>query len=470
MLAFIWDKKWLWVALLIGYGLIAMPTPEGLSPEGQRVLAMSVVATVIFVTEPIPLPTVALLIAVAEVFLLGVSSKEVSRSFMSDSVFFIMGSLMLAVALVKQGLDKRIALAIIKVTGTKLVWISTGISLVSALLASFIGEHTVAAMMLPVALSLISLSGEDPKKIRNVAAILLFSISYGCSIAGIGTPSGGARNAIMIGYWADFFGHDNPLYNISYLDWMAYAYPMIFLQLPFLTVLLFMTFKPEMRDLSTSVGRLKEEVAKEGPLRGKHYLAIALFAIVLVGWITLSERYGMGTIAILGAAVYLIFGLVRWEDYNSGVNWGVVLLYAAAISLGLQMMSTGGAAWVAQAFLGALAPFGFDHGMGLWLAVILLTTLVTNTMSNGAAGAILGPIVLNMAVGAGESPLVIGYLTAIASAFAYLTVVGTPACTIVYSSGYLKTTDFLKMGWKMVIMSTVVMMLFAKLYWPLLGV
>ena len=108
--------------------------------------------------------------------------------------------------------------------------------------------------------------------------------------------------------------------------------------------------------------------------------------------------------------------------------------------------------------------------MPLWAAVSALTTLVTNTMSNGAAVAVLGPIALNLAVVAEESPIVIGFITAISSAFAYLTVIGTPACTIVYASGYLKTTDFLKVGFRMVIMSTILMLLMAWLYWPLVGV
>ena len=164
----------------------------------------------------------------------------------------------------------------------------------------------------------------------------------------------------------------------------------------------------------------------------------------------------------------MVFGLVRWEDLNSGVNWGVVWLYAAAISLGVQMKDTGAALWVANNFLEML-PGGMESGIGLYAAVSVLTTLVTNTMSNGAAVAVLGPISLNMATTAGESPLVLGFITAISSAFAYLTVIGTPACTIVYASGYLKTTDFIKVGWKMAVMSTIILLAFAAFYWPLIG-
>ncbi|HJN24692.1 MAG TPA: DASS family sodium-coupled anion symporter [Rhodospirillales bacterium] len=473
-LIYFWEKKWFFIAMLVGAFMLNLPLVDGLTHDGLVVLAMSVVATILFVTEPVPLPTVALMIICAQVLLLGLDSSEVAKSLMTDSVLFIMGSLMLAVAVVKQKLDKRIAWLLVRVTGTRTSRICFGISVTSGVLASFIGEHTVAAMMLPVGITLITLTSDDPRKVRNLAAVLLFSIAYGCSIAGIGTPSGGARNAIMIGYWKEFFfdpmNPETSRFIIDYVKWMMFAYPMFLLQLPFVTLILLMTFRPEYKDLSRAVVKLRTQVEKEGPMKRGDWMAIFLFFLVLLGWITVSSDIGMGTVAILGAAAFLIAGLVRWEDINSGVNWGVVLLYAAAISLGVEMKVTGAALWVAEHFLALLTPLGADEGFGLWVAVSALTTLVTNTMSNGAAVAVLGPIVLKLAIAAQESPIVIGFITAISSAFAYLTVVGTPACTIVYASGYLKTTDFLTVGWKMALMSTIIMLAAAAAYWPFLGV
>ncbi len=473
-LYFFWEKKWFFIAMIAGAVLLQMPTPEGLTPEGHIVLVMSVVAVILFITEPVPLPTVALLIIVGQVFLMGHDSSDVAKSLMTDSVLFIMGSLMLAVAVIKQKLDKRIAWLIVRMTGTQTWRVCFGIALVSGFLASFIGEHTVAAMMLPVGITLITLTSDDPKKVRNLAAVVLFSICYGASVAGIGTPSGGARNAIMIGYWKEFFydptDPETRKFLIGYLDWMIHAYPMFLVQLPIVTTILFWTFRPEYRDMSRAIVKLRHLVEEEGPMKLVDWLAIIIFCLVLAGWITISSEYGMGTIAIAGAAAFLIVGLVRWQDINSGVNWGVVLLYGAAISLGLQMKETGAAQWVAEGFLAFLAPFGADQGFGLWAAVSVLTTGVTNVMSNGAAVAVLGPIVLKVAAVAGESPIIIGYITAISSSFAYLTVVGTPACTIVYAAGYLKATDFLKVGWKMAIASTVIMLVAAKVYWPLIGI
>ncbi|NQV83150.1 MAG: DASS family sodium-coupled anion symporter [Rhodospirillales bacterium] len=459
--------------MIVGGFMLHMPLPQGLSPEALIVLTMSVVAVILFVTEPVPLPTVALLIVIGQVVLMGHDSSEVAKSLMTDSVLFIMGSLMLAVAVVKQKLDKRLAWLIVRMTGTKTWRVCLGITVVSGVLASFVGEHTVAAMMLPVGITLITLTSDDPRKVRNLAAVLLFSISYGASVAGIGTPSGGARNAIMIGYWKEFFyDPTNPetfKFLVSYVDWMIHAYPMFLIQVPVVTTVLFWTFRPEYRDLSRAVVKLRTLIEQEGSMKAADWMSIFIFFLVLVGWILISGDIGMGTVAVAGAAMFLVAGLVKWEDINSGVNWGVILLYAAAISLGLQMKETGAAQWVAEAFLAILAPLGANEGFGLWAAVSVLTTGVTNMMSNGAAVAVLGPIVLKMSVVASESPIIIGYITAISSSFAYLTVVGTPACTIVYASGYLKTTDFLKVGWKMAVASTVIMLVAAKVYWPLLG-
>jgi len=473
-LHFAWEKRWFFIALIVGGIIMSLPLPNNLSREGMIVLAMSVMATIMFITEPIPLPGVALLIILGQVFLLGLDSSAVAKTLWNDSVLFILGSLMLAVAVVKQKLDKRLAWLIVRMTGTKTSRICFGISATSGLLASFVGEHTVAAMMLPVGITLVTLTSDDPREVRNLAAVLLFSIAYGASVAGIGTPSGGARNAIMIGYWREFFyDPSNPetaKYIIDYVRWMVFAYPMFLLQLPFVTLILFLTFRPEQKDLSRAVVKLRAQVEAEGRMKRSDWVAVALFGLVLCGWILISDKVGMGTVALLGATAFLVAGLVKWEDINSGVNWGVVLLYGAAISLGIEMKHTGAAEWVAVSFLGLLEPLGANEGFGLWAAVSALTTAVTNTMSNGAAVAVLGPIVLKMASVAGESPIIIGFITAVSSAFAYLTVVGTPACTIVYASGYLKTTDFLAVGWKMAVTSTIIMLLAAWLYWPLLGV
>jgi sodium-dependent dicarboxylate transporter 2/3/5 len=471
-LAFVWKRRWFIITMFLGFALMAAPTPSGLSHEGQIVLVMSLMATMLFITEAVPLPTVPLLIIVGEVLLLKVDATVVAQSLMTDSVLFIMGSLMLAVAIVKQRLDKRIAWWIVRMTGTNVYWISFGITCVCGIIAAFIGEHTVAAMMLPVGVTLITLTSNDPKKVHNLAAVILFSISYGCSIAGVATPSGGARNAIIISYWKEFFysPFDPATYRflMDYVQWTIYAFPMFILRLPIVAALLIFTFKPEVTDMSRAVSRLRTQVSMQGPMRASDWLTILIFFLTIVSWVFYSSSVGLGVIAIAGAAAFLVLGLVRWEDINSGVNWGVVLLYAAAISLGVEMKTTGAADWVAASVFEVMAAAGVGSSFGFNATISLLTIAVSNTMTAGAAVAVLAPIVLKTAVVAGEDPISAGFITAISSAFGYLTPAAQPAFAIIYASGYLKGSDFFKIGIRMMALSFVALLAISVLYWPLL--
>ena len=460
LLYWVTRKKWLIAAFAISIFLFYIPSPESLSPEGHRTLIIVVIALILIIGEVIPLPAVAILILILEV-IFGIDTPNgVATSFMSDAVFFIMGSLMMAVAIVSQGLDKRLALGIIKLTGNKTWRIVFGFVAISSILSSFIGEHTVAAMMLPVALTLIRNTSDDPKTVHRLSTILLFSIAYGCAMGSIGTPSGGGRNVIMIGYISEF-----GLGNISYLEWIKYAYPMLLLEIPIAAALLWMTFKPEQRILDSAVRKLKVKVTKAGKMTGNQMMAIGIFILVFLGWVFLSPYLGLGIVALIGVFLYLSFGLIEWHDINRNTNWGVIILFGAAISLGIQMKETGAAEWVATQSINGMSLVIDDLGFMQWFISVFLTGILTNFLSNAATVAVLGPIVLDM----GGNPIILGISTSIASAFAYLTIVASPTCMIIHSSGLVKSSDYLKAGWKLFVISIFLLFLISNLYWPYLS-
>ena len=406
------------------------------------------------------MPAVAILILILEV-IFGIDTPNgVAESFMSDAVFFIMGSLMLAVAIVSQGLDKRLALGIIRMTGNKTWRIVFGFVAISAILSSFIGEHTVAAMMLPVALTLVRNTSEDKAVVHTLAKLLLFSIAYGCAMGSIGTPSGGGRNVIMIGYISEF-----GLGNISYLKWIKYAYPMLILEIPLAVIILWFTFRPEQTILDSAVRKLKIDVTKTGKMTGNQILAIAIFIAVFFGWVFLSPVLGLGIIALIGVFLYLSFGLIEWKDINRNTNWGVIILFGAAISLGIQMKETGAAEWVANLAITGLGSVVQNVDVLHWFVSVFLTGVLTNLLSNAATVAVLGPIILDM----GGNPIILGISASIASAFAYLTIVASPTCMIIHSSGLVKSSDYLKAGWKLFVMSILVLFIISRFYWVLLS-
>ena len=455
--------RWFITAILSCVVLANVPTPEGLSENGMDVIAILVMSTIILITAQVPLPTVPLLIAVFQVLLDVNTPKGVSQSFMSDSVFFIMGSLMLAVAIVHQKLDRRIAYWILHFAKGSITRLSTGFILVCAIMASFIGGLTVAAIMLPVAITIVINIDENQKNIRNITLMLMFSIAYGCAIASIGTPSGGARNAVMIDYWSRLYD-----IKISYFEWIKYAYPMVLIQIPVVAILLRITFKPEKINIGNALDKLRESVKAEGKMNYADWLTVSIFLFILFLWVTSSDTLGLGIPAFIGVSAYLAFGLISWEEINRGVNWGVVLLYGSAISLGIAMQNTGAASWIANALLSGFTSLHLGGGLLLMVIMAVITMLVANIMSNGPAVAVLGPIFLEVAVLSDMSVILVGFIIAMASSFTYMTVIGSPANTIVYGSNFIKPKDFFKAGWKMSIASIIILTLISATYWQFL--
>ena len=454
------QKRWLFITFLIALILFLLPTPNGLSLSGYRILIIVFIALTLIISESIPLPGIAFIIIILEVYFGIGDANSIAQSFMNDAVFFIMGSLMLAVAIVRQGWDKRIALGIIWLTGNKTHRVAFGFAAISAILASFVGEHTVAAIMLPIALTLIRFTSKDRKKVTKLAAYLLFSIAYGSLIGSVGTPSGGGRNVILIHYWQEF-----GMPEISYLEWMKFAYPLIIIQIPIVSWILWKNFPPEYSRLDTGIRRLKTKVTRSDTITPQKVTALIIFFMVFLGWVLLSESVGLGIIALTGVVLYLITGCVTWDDLNKHVNWGVILLFGATISMGAQINHTGAAVWLAENVielsgdLMSSVPI-FTDGM-----VILLTTFLANVLSSSATVAVLGPITLNLP---GDSTH-IGLVMAISSAFGYFTAVAAPACTIIYASRLVKAKDFLKAGWKIGLISIILLIIYANTYWTIIN-
>ena len=443
------QKRWLLITIIVAFILFLSPAPSGLSLSGYRILIIVFITITLIITEALPLPITAFIIIILEVYFGIDEPNNVAKSFMSDAVFFIMGSLMLAVAIIRQGWDKRIALGIIKLTGNKTFWVAFGFTTLSAILASFVGEHTIA-------LTLINYTNKDRKHTIGLSSLLLFSIAYGSLIGSVGTPSGGARNVILMHYWYEF-----GLGQFSYLEWMKFAYPLILIQIPILSWILWRNFPPEYKKLDTGVRRLKTQVARTDTITGKKIIALIIFFMVFLGWIFLSEIVGLGIIALTGVALYIITGCVTWEDLHKHVNWGVVLLFGATLSLGTQINNTGAAVWLAHNVIKLGGDLLASIPIFTESMVMILTTLMANVLSSSATVAVLGPIALHLP----GDPIYLGLITAISSAYGYLTVVAAPACTIIYASGLVKTKDFLKVGWKMLLVSIITLLIYANTYW-----
>ncbi|MBT8341448.1 MAG: DASS family sodium-coupled anion symporter [Desulfatitalea sp.] len=444
----------------------------------QVAIAMVVFVVFCFLTECIPLPGVAFCIGLILVFTGVVGRQEVAMLYWDDAVWFIMGSLMFAAAFVKTGVDKRVCLAIFKRLAVPNVrWITLIFFIVIAPLASFISDHALAAMFLPIGILLYqnSLSGEIPED-TELAKMLMITIAMACNIGGFGAPSGGARNVIMMTYLNDMFGID-----IGYFQWVSYGMPFVLCMVPITWLVTTWRFKPRVVSLAPAMIQLEREINKMGPWSRQQIVAVIIFAVMVFGWFTekafydmglLPIRLGIGVIAIAGAVAYLLTGVVNWRDYQQKVDWGVVWLYAGAIIFGRTLDSTGAAYWMARSAIEGLARIGMDSGIPLLMANNALTAAITNLMADGPAAAAVGPVSLNMAGLAHPGTTFLPFIamgTACASSFAYCLIIGTPPNAIVYASGYLSPKDFLRVGLIMWIVANLFLMALTVGYWVMRG-
>ena len=217
------DFKWFGIGVLIFILIgILLPTPDSMLSKAQNLfgadpsvdvalkathiqLTIALLATcvVFFATEAVPMPAVALLIGLVQLFFGITAPKTIALTYAHDAVWFIAGSLALGATLVKYGLDKRVGMLVVNLAGTKTRSIVIGILLGTAIPTAFVGEHAVAAMYVPIALALYTLTNKSTPSPR-LGTLLMVTIAVGCMIGGPMSPTGGARNALMIGFLSDY--------------------------------------------------------------------------------------------------------------------------------------------------------------------------------------------------------------------------------------------------------------------------
>ncbi len=461
---------------------------QDLSPEEQKkvdratrnikvVTAMMVFVILCFLTEAMPLPGVAFCIGLILVFSGIVTRKEVAAMFWDDAVWFIMGSLMFAAAFVKTGVDKRVCLYLFRFLAKPNIKLITGIMiLVISPAAAFISDHALAAMFLPIGMILYSNSLSKTVPVDTELAKMLFiTIAMACNVGGFGSPSGGARNVIMMTYLEDMFG-----INFGYGEWIIYAFPFVLMMMVFLWVMVNWRFKPQIRDLSPALTVLREDIARTGGWNRKQIIAIVIFLLMLFGWITEKNlimhltgvRLGIGVIAVAGAVAYLLTGVVNWRDYQEKVDWGVVWLYAGAIIFGKVMAESGTAYWMARSIIQLVEPLGLATGNGLLALGTMVTAGMTQLMADGPAAASVGPITLNMAAVSNPGTVIVPFMTlatAAASSMAYLLIIGTPPNAIVYASGHLEMKDYFRVGVPCLAFGLLLLILLSATYWAWIG-
>jgi len=453
------------IAFLIVIIFYFAPTPAGLSHEGQVMIGILIMAAFLWITEPIPLAATGLIVMILQPILQVRETKEVFSSFGNQAVFFLIGAFIIAAAIEKHGLHRRIALKFLNFFKNNPRFFTLGIMITCACLTFIMPEHGVAALFLPIIVSILIAMKVVPRQ-SNFGKVSMLAVAYGCSIGSLGTLIGGARNPLAVGILLE----QTPPISISFFEWMKYSMPIVIIAIPLVWIVLQFAFPIEIKDIAAAKKEINNQVNIAGKISKNELLVLGILVLTIFLWILFSQPefsqefgqfYGLAVIAILGSMLLFITGSISWKDVEKRVPWGIILLYGGAITLGLGIESSGAGRWIAEGILGLAG----DNIFVVILAMIIFTVILTNIMSNVAAVAILLPIGLSIAYSLDINPLLAALLVALSGGLAFMFVISTPGNAITYSSGYFSTKDLLKAGTLANIICILVIFIVAIGYW-----
>ncbi len=442
------------------FGLIIyLPTPEGLTDDGKKALAIFVLCIIFWVSHVIPLMITSLL-AIILFPLLGVLPAEKTYSlFGNQAVFFILGAFILASAVTRTGLSNRIALIFLKWFGHSPKTLLLGVIVLSAFSSFWMSAHAVAAMMFPI-IAAIALSLELKPGESSYGRSLFLGTAWGCGIGGVATFLGGARAPLAIGMLHDTTGE-----SIGFFKWMLATLPAVITMLAATYWLLIVLFPAEIKDVKKARMLLVNRTACIGKMKRKELSNGILMIATIFTWICFGEKFGLANIALASVVIAFVFKLLRWKEVEEDVNWGLILMYGGAICLGFAMGKTGATRWLVDiSNIGAIqSPFV------LIMVISLFAIFLTEAMSNTAVVALLMPITIGVAIDFSINPIIMTLAVTVPSGLAFILPMGTPAVAIAHSSGFITPGNAFKGGFILKIVSWILFNFFAYYYWPLLG-
>ncbi len=442
------------------------------SIRARVMLGTLIVAALFWATGAIPVGITALLVGVFMFFAGVLRPDDIAMSYAKDAVIFIFGVLAISTAISKTGLDRRIGLLLLGPAKNLPLLLFLFLPML-AIACSFVSEHALIAFIMPLFMMVYasSVRAAGIKKDRALAVMFVLSLCFVANSGGPGSPAAGGRNAVMLGILSD--------YGVAptFGQWVMYGLPFVPVMAIVIAAYFFITFRGKLAVKKLNVSSLVRQASERiGPMNsGEYVTAVVLVALILM-WITVSDRFGMGGPVILCIVVLNVLRVLRWRDI-AHIPWDVVALYASACALGKGLAVTGAALYLADSFVSILPDF-MQSGEGLAIAVSLFTGVVTNFMSDGATVSAIGPITIPMATISGTHPWMVGLATAFASSFAHMLIIGTPNNAIAYAMAKDPVTgeqlvtlgDFLRHGSVVLLLSFAVLWLWTILgYWKYIG-
>lgn len=427
------------------------------APEANKGLALLVFIAVLWLTEALHVTITALLIPILAIGLGLVKSKEALVAFADPTIFLFFGGFALATALHVQQLDKMIANKIMAMSKGKLSVAVFYLFIATAGLSMWMSNTATTAMMLPLAMGI--LSKLDRKQNHNTYVFVLLGIAYSASIGGMGTLVGSPPNAIVASQL-----------HLTFADWMAYGLPMMFILLPLMVGILYVVFKPK---FNVSFDQQFEKIA----LNRDRILTLVIFLAVALGWVfsaklnpLLSSLLGLNgkigsfdsILALLAAALLCITRITTWQQIQDGTEWGVLFLFGGGLTLSAVLGQTGASKIMADGIV-AIIEGGHFYLIGLVVATFII--FLTEFTSNTASAALLVPIFISIAQALNIDSLGLALIIGLGASCAFMLPVATPPNAIVFGTGAITQREMVKAGFWLNILCVFVIGTVAYVFW-----
>ncbi|HLO90059.1 MAG TPA: DASS family sodium-coupled anion symporter [Lentimicrobium sp.] len=454
--------------------------PFSLTPEANKAVAVAILMVIWWISEVLPMAAVALIPLVLLPLLKISPIEEVAKSYSNPVIFLFMGGFMIGLAIEKWNLHKRIALQIVRRTGTSGDRIILGFIIATAFLSMWLSNTATTMMMFPIALSVIAVMRENEKQgkgMNNFALVLMLVIAYASNFGGMATVIGTPPNVAFVAYIEKKYG-----YTIQFIDWMMLCTPLVIVLLIMLyLVLTKWLFPNRIKKSNETTGLIHSELAALGNLTGAEKRVLLIFSITALLWITKDLvnqlklfKLDDNMIAIIGALALFATPsgkdhkskskmLLNWED-TSKMAWGILLLFGGGIALAGSLEKVG----VMEQIGSWLAEFSNMGNLMLLLVIVAVSIFLSELMSNVAQVIVLAPVLAALADALHLDPLLLGIPMTLAASAASMLPMGTPPNAIVFSSGYIRMKDMIKAGFVMNLVSIVLITLFVWLILPLI--
>lgn len=451
--------------------------PEDLSPQGRAVLASTAWIAVWWITEAIPIAVTALLPIVLFPLSGALDLGSTTSAFGHKYVFLYMGGFIIAIAIEKWNLHRRIALNIINFIGSDIKKIILGFMVATAFLSMWISNTATSVMMLPIGIAIITQLKDNPNTAEDENLLfgkaLMLAIAYSASIGGIATLIGTPPNLVLAGVVLDTYG-----YEITFLQWFMFGFPisllLLYISWKYLTSYAFSFKQTEFPGGKQEIKRLQSALGK---ISYEEKMVSVVFGTTAFFWITRSLLFDKllpklddTIIAIVFAVVLFLIPskdkkekLMTWEDAVK-LPWGIILLFGGGMALANGFESSGLAQWIG----GQMTSFAGLATIILVLLLIAAVNFLTEITSNLATTAMLLPVLAPMALMVDVHPFVLMVGAAVAASCAFMLPVATPPNAVVFGSGYLRIPDMVSKGFIMNIISIIILTLFVYFVLPVL--